>query len=449
MLKPNVIPNREPVLNVGIVMPEDRFMSIEITVPVSPYYLLKKDAMTSQHLHQKQTVYFEVDGENLEVSIDDEFVGRSKSWIIEAAETMSLISRKYGLKVNSVIAGRSFHWKKTIDVYLPGSLEIRIVDGNLFLSNRVSLEQYLMCVTTSEMNAVCPTALIESQIIAARSWMLANIEMKHVKIGIDVCNDDCCQRYQGTTFLNNEVVQIASGTRGKVLMFADKICDARYSKCCGGITEAFENVFGNVPIPYLKSVVDCPDDFKHHDLPLTSEETVRDWIEASPRTFCNLENIPQEELIDYLADVDEEGEYFRWSFRYTQKEITALLNLKLDLDAQLILAIRPLRRGTSGRLIEVAVDYRTLDGNEETQLITDQYRIRQTFHEMFLYSSAFVVDIEKSSENIPEVFILKGAGWGHGVGYCQVGALGMALQAYSTEAILYHYYPNSVVTKIY
>ena len=184
-------------------------------------------------------------------------------------------------------------------------------------------------------------------------------------------------------------------------------------------------------------------------MPLNSEDSVRKWIEDTPESYCSAHVVPESELIKYLGNVDEEGEYFRWEFRYTQKEITALLNLKLDIDATTILAIRPVKRGYSGRLIKVQVDYRHIDGQQKSVIVEDQYVIRQTFHELFLYSSAFVIDIEKGSEDIPEAFILKGAGWGHGVGYCQIGAIGMSLKGFSAEEIVQHYYPGSKLKKIY
>ncbi len=449
MLEPNLIPDTEPLLNVGIVLPEDRYSIVEIITPDMETYRLQAGSADFLTLEKDQSLDFELKDGLIHLFLDDEFAGRSDFWKIEPVDLVNTITKKSGLKIRSVTAGRGFHWVKKIDVYLPGTVEIRIVEGNLLVSNVLPMEQYLVCVATSEMSAACPTSLIESQIIIARSWMLANIEMKHASLGLDVCNDDCCQRYQGTTFLNDDVIQSASNTLGKVLMFDDKICDTRYSKCCGGVTEAFENVFGDRPIQYLKSLVDAPKKYSDPSLPLISEKSVRQWIEKSPKTYCNLQHISQGELISYLGNVDEDGEYFRWRIRYTQKEITALLNLKLDLDAQAILAIRPMRRGASGRLIKIAIDYRMIDGNRETRYVEDQYIIRQTLHAVFLYSSAFVIDNEKGAGEIPSAFILKGAGWGHGVGYCQIGALGMALQDHGTEEILSHYYPDSELEKIY
>ncbi|MBU1065460.1 SpoIID/LytB domain-containing protein [bacterium] len=449
MLTPNVIPDKEPILNVGIVLPEDQFTEIRIEIPSTPEYQLTDVKNDILNLKNCDVLKFGITEKVISVIINDKPVSGSKSWTIKLLEPYAVMANKSGLKVNGVVAGRGFHWVKNIDVYLPGSVELRIVDGVLLAVNILPIEQYLMCVATSEMGAECPPALTESQTIVARSWMLANIEMKHRNLQLDVCNDDCCQRYQGTTYLNDEAVRGALNTYGKVLIADDKICDARYFKSCGGITESFENVFGDEPISYLQPVVDAPDSFSHEALPLDSEEAVRQWIDDVPDTFCSPHTIPKNEMIKYLGSVDVEGEYFRWNFRYTQKEITALLNLKLDLNARAIIAINPLQRGYSGRLIRSEIEYQTKDGEQRSIEIKDQYVIRQTLHELFLYSSAFIVNVEDGEGGIPLAFNLKGAGWGHGVGYCQIGALGMALKGYSTKAIVLHYYPGSQLKKIY
>lgn len=449
MLIPNVIPDKEPILNVGIVLPEDRFKEIQIDIPANPVYKLTAANDYNLTLNKGDILKFAIDGKVISLLINDKPVFRSKSWKIEPPDSNVVMANKSGLRVNGVIAGRGFHWVKNIDVYLSGSVELRIVEDVLLVANVLPIEQYLMCVATSEMGAACPPALIESQTIVARSWMLANIEMKHRDLELDVCNDDCCQRYQGTTYLSDEAVRGALNTYGKVLIADGKICDARYYKSCGGITETFENVFGDEPVSYLQPVVDAPDAFTHDALPLDSEEAVRRWIDDVPDTFCSPHTIPESDLIKYLGSVDVEGEYFRWNFRYTQKEITALLNLKLNLDAGAILAINPLKRGYSGRLVKIEIVYQTKAGERRSVEVSDQYVIRQTLHELFLYSSAFVVNVEEGDGDIPLAFNLKGAGWGHGVGYCQIGALGMALKGYSTEAIVLHYYPGSKLKKIY
>lgn len=448
MLKPNIVPASEPALRVGIILPEDKYKSIELFFPEEPAYLLKVDVGKSLRLSP---------GEKIKLSVCESGVLAERKAGIVVNKALSFnssvacqeIRGQTGVKVKNVLAGRDFHWKKFIDIFLPGVIEVRCIKQNLILINELPLEQYLMCVATSEMGATCPEALIESQTIAARSWMLANVEMKHRSLGIDVCNDDCCQRYQGTMNLCEQSIKGALNTFGQVLQYAGKICDARYSKNCGGMTESFENVWGGEPIPYLKAIPDAPAGFSHPALHLNSEGSVRKWIEDSPNTFCSPAFIPEKELSEYLGSVDEEGEYFRWNFKYSQEKITDLLNEKMQLGAKAIKYIEPIKRGDSGRLIKIKVWFINDHGKTDSIEVEDQYKIRQCFHKKFLYSSAFVIDEEPGDGSIPKEFIFKGAGWGHGVGLCQIGALGMALKGYSTEEILSHYYPHSVLEKIY
>ncbi len=451
MLIPNSIPSKEPVLRVGIVLPGDRFTEIQIVVPETPKYRLSSPAGYGLGLAGGDKLHFRIDKSAISVTVNGESITNDTAdfWKIEPGEKFDKIGNKSGLKVCNVVAGRGFHWVKNIDVFLTGSVELSIVESVLMVANELPIEHYLMCVATSEMGAACPPALIESQTIVARSWMLANVEMKHRDLNLDVCNDDCCQRYQGTTFLNDESVRGAMNTFGKVLISDGKICDARYFKSCGGITEGFEHVFGDEPVKYLQPVIDASDTFSHPSLPLDTEEKVRNWIFDEPETFCSPGTVPEKELINYLGSVDVEGKYFRWRFRYTQKEMTALLNLKLNLAAKAILKITPLKRGFSGRITRLEIRYCNQAGEQMTTEIEDQYNIRQTLHELFLYSSAFVVDVEAGQDEVPKAFNLIGAGWGHGVGYCQIGALGMALKGYSAEEIVLHYYPGSKLQKIY
>jgi SpoIID/LytB domain protein len=299
------------------------------------------------------------------------------------------------------------------------------------------------------MGAECPPALIESQTIAARSWMLANIEQKHIQMGMDVCNDDCCQRYQGSSNLTTQSIAGARNTEGQVLLYKDKICDARYSKSCGGMTETFHTIWpGNDP-EYLQNIADAPDGFVHSSLPLSNEQKVIEWIDSIPATFCSSKTIPESTLKKYLGSVDEQGTYFRWQIEYSQKELCDLLNNKLNLAAKKVSELKPVNRGGSGRLSQLMITFLNSSNQAETFMLDSEYKIRQTFHKGFLYSSCFYIISEPDLEEYPAKFILKGAGWGHGVGYCQIGALGMALNGYSTEQIVAHYYPGSELRRIY
>jgi len=446
MLEPNIIPREEPLIRVGIVLPEDDKQKLTCQIPAEPVYELKSDQKGSQRVATGSILEFEVKGSQVVVTSNNEQLDQAQQWQLVPASTHSQMRTKSGIRVAEVVSGRQFHWKKLIDVYLTGLLEVSVKDDSLMLVNELPLEHYLMCVATSEMGAACPAALIESQSIVARSWMLANVEMKHRHLGFDVCNDDCCQRYQGTTFLSDVSIQGALSTYGKVLMHSGQICDSRYSKSCGGIMETFENVWGGEPLPYMQPLPDAPPDFNDPALPLDSEEKVKDWITKVPQTFCSPHIIPEEDLKQYLGSVDEEGHYFRWEFTYSQSQLTKLLNQKLELHAKAISDLEPIDRGYSGRIIRLKVSFIQND-KTKSKIIADQYEIRRCFHASFLYSSAFIVEHDQSK--IPEKFVLKGAGWGHGAGYCQIGALGMALNDYSAEEIVSHYFPETELKKIY
>ena len=447
MLEPGIIPEKEPDLRVGIILPEDKQQEVSLIIPEKPDYVLFNNEEKIKKLSHGDELVFSIDKEDVSVSIGDDFKGKSAKWKIMPVSDDYKMKKEAGIQVKQVISGRSFHWKKYIDVFLPGKVEISNDNSNLMLINELPIEEYLMCVATSEMGTACPKELIESQTIVARSWMLANVEQKHRHLGFDVCNDDCCQRYQGTNNLSEQSILGAMNTFGQVLMYDSEICDSRYSKSCGGVMETFENVWRGDSLPYMKPIPDAKENFSNPNLPLNSEEKVENWINSVPETFCSPKIIPEDELKQYLGSVDEEGHYFGWQFEFSQKELTDLLNKKLDLKAEGIKSIEPVERGFSGRLIKVRINF-IKDGQEKSTIVKDQYQIRDTLHDSFLYSSAFIVE-SKGAHDLPDKFILKGAGWGHGAGYCQIGAVGMALEGYSTKEIVYHYFPGSNLKKIY
>ncbi len=436
MLTKGLIPSSEPLLRVGITLPEDQQEEISIVFPDPNIY----NVFPSK---------FKQSGDSLTIAIRDGelCIGDLRVHKIDIKRSPTANNLDNPMIVKNVIAGRDFHWKKAIDVSLLGDLEIRVVDGNILAINELPIEQYLMCVATSEMSAECPIALIESQTIVARAWMLANVEQKHVKQGFDVCNDDCCQRYHGTGNLTPQSIQGAVSTRGQVIMYEDQICDARYSKSCGGMMETYETLWEGDPLPYMQNIIDAPHTFTWDNLPLSEEENLKQWVDADLKTFCSPQVVPEEGLTKYIGGVDEEGQYFRWEFAYSQDELTSMLNSKLDLDAGAITAVHPLNRGGSGRLNKIKIEYLDESGNPGSVVVDSEYRIRQVMHPSFLYSSAFYIETE--GDEIPTRFILRGAGWGHGAGLCQIGALGMALRGYHTENILKHYYPGSRLVNLY
>ena len=302
-------------------------------------------------------------------------------------------------------------------------MEFSIQDGKMMAVNELPLEAYLKCVATSEMSALCPPEFLKAQTIVARSWLLANIEQKHRHLGFDICNDDCCQRYQGMTHCTDASIQSANTTFGEVIMFDDRICDARYSKSCGGISENFEHVWDGEPIPYLVSIVD------------EDENGV---------PFCSPEIVPETSLKTYIGDVDEKGEYYRWTYEATQDELIQSLQYKHNINAAKIQDLTPIKMGVSGRITDLLIEYEDNQRNDQKIEIHSEYEIRNIMSPSFLFSSAFT--IEKTDDGD---FLLHGNGWGHGVGLCQIGALGMALSGKTSEMILNHYYPNSRLRHLY
>lgn len=444
MLTPGHIPDQEPLLRVGVVLPEDDYTSLTLHLPADEYYQIEFSGRKVLPAPDS-TMFFKLSAGELKIGYLDENFTVPNILRIFSIDDKPAIAPARGIRVSNVISGRSFHWKKYINVILPGTIEIKKHDGRLVLINELPLEHYLMCVATSEMGAACPPALIEAQTIAARSWMLANIEQKHRALGMDVCNDDCCQRYQGSTNLTPQSIAGARNTSGQVLMWQKTICDARYSKSCGGVMETFDTIWGGTNLPYTVNKADAPEEPAQWIKPLSEEDNFKHWVNSVPDTYCGPGTVPEDTLQKYLGSVDEQGSYFRWQEKLTQKGLCSNLNDLYAIDCQRVTEIIPERRGLSGRLNRVAVQYLDNEACVQTLILDSEYKIRQGLHKKFLYSSAFTV--EKIQDE--DTFLVTGAGWGHGVGLCQIGALGMALKGFTTEEILQHYYPGSELQTIY
>jgi SpoIID/LytB domain protein len=272
------------------------------------------------------------------------------------------------------------------------------------------------------MSALCPEEFLKAQFIVARSWLLANIERKHVHLGFDICNDDCCQRYQGIINTTNKSNKISELTFGQVITFDDKICDARYSKSCGGVTENFENVWGGNKISYLSSINDR---------------------NSKGISYCSTDIIPESSLKAYIGTIDEDGKYYRWIYTINDKDLIHSLKVNFSLDIKKILEITPVKIGASGRIIKLKIVFLNIENGTQNIEINSEYEIRKNLSPSFLYSSAFTIN------KINNEFILEGKGWGHGVGLCQIGALGMAISKKSTTSILNHYFPGTKINTIY
>ena len=430
----NSIPKEEPKMSIGLVLPEDKQSELSVEICSSDHilYLDKIEQNT------KQTDLIIQLGPNGILVNDEPF----KDLYIKNR------SREHSdfIYLKSIKAGRGFHWQKSISIKILGDLHISSLESYLFVVNKVYLEDYLMCVATSEMSGSCPLALLEAQTIVARSWILAAAEKKHKDLDLDACNDDCCQRYQGIANINQESIKAAKNTRGIILVHDDEVCDTRYSKSCGGISENNENVWDTDPKPYLISVVDSRSS-KNNDV--TSENGFRQWIKRKTFSFCGPEFIPESELTKFLGSVDVKGQYFRWKISYNNEQITDLINSKTKKIFTNISSLVPLKRGESGRITELEVVGEADDDSADSILIESEYEIRRVLHHEFLYSSAFTVDTNSDDKNGGKRVTLRGAGWGHGVGLCQIGALGMALDGRKTDEILFHYYHSSEIRKTY
>ncbi len=355
--------------------------------------------------------------------------------------------------VSGIIIGKDFHWERRQKQRFEG--EILNHDGRLI--NRIGLEAYLSSVISSEMSSMSSPELLKAHAIISRSWVLSHLRTNRAgtlrgasanisdgelcqwfdhddHAGFDVCSDDHCQRYQGITNVNDTVREAIGTTRGLVLTDEGKICDTRFSKCCGGAFESFENCWQPVPHRYLRKGRDI---LPAKPLPdLTVHANAREWIVSRPEAFCG--NTSAGVLNRVLNDFDRETtpDFYRWTVRYSQQELSSLVNRFGDFGN--VLDLRPLTRGVSGRITRLEIV-----GEKCSMIIGKELIIRRWLSDSHLYSSAFVVDRDGSD------FILRGAGWGHGVGLCQIGAAQMAAQGYSYKEILAHYYSEAAIDRIY
>lgn len=351
-----------------------------------------------------------------------------------------------------VVIGVNFHWQRLETQTFRGSLRLLADGGKIWAINDLPVEDYLESVISSEMSAQSSLPLLMAHAVISRSWLMSqidgntapNTQASHGDAFIrwydhtdhtlfDVCADDHCQRYQGITKETSpNVAEAIRRTRGELLTYGDEICDARFSKCCGGAMEEFQYCWDDTPKPYLKGIGDTPEETIPN---LTVEENARQWILSSPESFCNTTD--KRILSQVLNDYDQETtDFYRWRVSYTQEELSKLVEKKLGAGLGTITDMRPLKRGTSGRICELRIT-----GTKKTIVVGKELEIRRALSESHLYSSAFVV------EKQGDTFTLIGAGWGHGVGLCQIGAAVMGDKGYAYDEILRHYYPGAEIEK--
>lgn len=361
--------------------------------------------------------------------------------------------------LTDVVIGIQFHWERREEQKFKGTLKIIDEGDYLTAINRLPVEDYLLSVISSEMKATAPLEFLKAHAVISRSWLLAqqakarrvvetyssvrHTEQEYIRwydredhTHFDVCADDHCQRYQGISKAYTPTVrQAIEATCGEVLTYGEEICDARFFKCCGGVTERFENTWEPVRHPYLEKVIDAEMPLVSGDL--SQEEAARVWILSAPPAFCNTAD-PQI-LKNVLNEYDQETtQFFRWQVSYSTAELSALVKEKLGIDFGEIQELIPVERGVSGRLIRLKII-----GTRKTLTIGKELVIRKAFSPTHLYSSAFVVDKKEDR------FLFHGAGWGHGVGLCQIGAAVMGAQGFRYREILRHYFKGSQLTKIY
>ena len=364
-------------------------------------------------------------------------------------------------ELEDVVIGINFHWERKENQRFKGGLTFMIENGKVVAINEIPTEAYIFSVISSEMSATASLELLKAHAVISRSWLLKPIiHNEHNATAVlehrtedelikwyerdshelyNVCADDHCQRYQGITRARTENVRLAiEATRGLVLTSHGQICDARFSKSCGGVSELFENCWADEHYSYLERVVDSQSlTVNSQQMDLTIEENAEAWIRGEYDSFCNTHD--KEILSQVLNNYDQETtDFYRWKVEYTTEQLSELVARRSGIDFGTIIALEPIERGVSGRLTRLRIV-----GTKRTMIVGKELEIRRWLSESHLYSSAFVVDKTENG------FVLTGAGWGHGVGLCQIGAAVMGAKGYKYDEILYHYFVDSQLNVLY
>lgn len=369
-----------------------------------------------------------------------------------------------------VTIGINFHWERQETQVFLGTLKFVVHEDKITAINQLPVEDYLTSVISSEMSATSSLELLKAHAVVSRSWLFAQIEKRKAMNNagneffpfvktkdeyirwydredhtiFDVCADDHCQRYQGITKASNATVaEAVRATRGQLLMYDNKVCDARFSKCCGGATEEFGYCWEDKSYPYLTAIRDAEEE-EHRVLPdLTLEKEAQHWIRKAPQSFCDTHDTKI--LSQILNNYDQETtDFFRWHVRYSQQELAELIRSKTKTDYGEIIDLIPIERGKSGRICKLKIV-----GTLKTLTIGKELEIRRTLSDTHLFSSAFIVDKGELIDGIPQWFFISGAGWGHGVGLCQIGAAVMGEKGYKYDEILLHYYKGADIRRFY
>ncbi|MBQ8521997.1 MAG: SpoIID/LytB domain-containing protein [Bacteroides sp.] len=437
---------KEPEINVGIV--------------------------SAQEIHFTLNGPFSAKGETIEGKQAVSFSEGGILWKGNLYKELTFIPQKEqnSFSLYDVTIGINFHWERQETQVFMGTLKLVVHEGKITAINLLPAEDYLVSVISSEMSATSSLEFLKAHAVVSRSWLFAQIE-KRKALGdkadnffsfvktdseyirwydredhtiFDVCADDHCQRYQGITKASNQTVaEAVRATRGQLLMYGDEVCDARFSKCCGGATEEFQYCWEDKRPPYLTAVHDAEEQ-ENRPLPdLTNEQEAEHWIREAPSSFCDTHD--KKVLSQILNNYDRETtHFFRWQVRYTQEELAALIRKNTRTDYGEIIDLIPVERGKSGRLCKLKIV-----GTKKTFTIGKELEIRRTLSDTHLFSSAFIVDRGTLKDGIPRWFLLSGAGWGHGVGLCQIGAAVMGEKGYTYDEILLHYYKGADIRQVY
>lgn len=451
----------------------------ELQVGTSALYSYDKEPEVKVGIVSGQKIHFSLNKPYLakgETVIGEQEVEFSEGGVLWNGNQYSSLtfhpqSADASFSLSDVTIGVNFHWERKETQTFLGTLRFVVESDKICAINELPVEKYLESVISSEMSATSSLELLKAHAVISRSWLLAQMK-KHRDVAesgnnffsftkkedmlirwydredhtiFDVCADDHCQRYQGITKETSpHVAEAIRQTKGQVLLDGDEICDARFSKCCGGVTEEFQYCWEDTPKNYLTAVRDIALGIESTLPNLTNEEEAEKWIRFNPPAFCNTQD--KRILSQVLNDYDQETvDFYRWKVTLTQEKLQQLIADRLKMDLGSILDMKSVERGTSGRISKLQII-----GSEKTFTIGKELEIRRTLSDSHLLSSAFIVDkYDIDEQGVPQRFELVGAGWGHGVGLCQIGAAVMGEEGYLYDAILLHYYQGAEIKKLY
>ena len=451
----------------------------ELQVGTSALYSYDKEPEVKVGIVSGQKIHFSLNKPYLakgETVIGEQEVEFSEGGVLWNGNQYSSLtfhpqSADASFSLSDVTIGVNFHWERKETQTFLGTLRFVVESDKICAINELPVEKYLESVISSEMSATSSLELLKAHAVISRSWLLAQMKKRRdvAESGnnffsftkkedmlirwydredhtiFDVCADDHCQRYQGITKETSpHVAEAIRQTKGQVLLDGDEICDARFSKCCGGVTEEFQYCWEDTPKNYLTAVRDIALEIESALPNLTNEEEAEKWIRFNPPAFCNTQD--KRILSQVLNDYDQETvDFYRWKVTLTQEKLQQLIADRLKMDLGSILDMKSVERGTSGRISKLQII-----GTEKTFTIGKELEIRRTLSDSHLLSSAFIVDkYDIDEQGVPQRFELIGAGWGHGVGLCQIGAAVMGEEGYLYDAILLHYYQGAEIKKLY